>query len=691
MVTSNGPSTTLPEGLRRLLRRLADLLRGAVRCAVPLFLLGAFAALLFCDQGRDVMRALVERAAPENGNSLGGLVFLAVGSTALSLSLWYSMRWLLTAEMRSLPLRSEPGMFRSWLPRVVGAAVPALVALDLYGGLVPASHGAAPIATQAGHAFSALAVVLLVFYWRRGRLLQQMQARGWMVDARGRHAGRPGVIGEDEELPALTLRIIVWSTVLSGLVALLVMLFPLTLPRVIGAAGAAALALASLNLFGSFVLTYWPLRNGVPHLGPWAILYAGLIGSCNDNHIVQPAAGADAQPVQRISVAADFESYLKRLDPAGRTDVPVLFVASEGGGIRAAYWTAAVLEELRRRMPDMERSLYAVSGVSGGSVGLTAWLVARRSATCAGTAGRKMPAATESLGMDFVSPAIAGLLYYDLLQRFIPVTVAAWDRSRALEEGWQRAFSHAPDRPMEATIEALYDRCESLPHLMLNSTVVETGQRAVLTRLETNPAGADPILIDHFDAMDARYTTRRQSLAGLAHHSARFPVVSPAGTVEELTSSDKRVSAFRLVDGGYFDNSGVQTTMELIAYLQRTSRQPFRPVLVLVRNAPDSPGCEGPCTPGTGAVFPEVASMIGALFAVRGAHAVSARQSADRLLHEPVIDLVVGKGTPAARAPLGWSLSASVKRALDAEAVAVATGAAAELHKRYGWKIEVPR
>ncbi len=534
-------------------------------------------------------------------------------------------------------------------------------------------------------------MVLLAFFWGRGHLLQRMLSRGWALDARGRQDGRPGVIGEAEELPALTLRIIVWSTVLSGLVALLVMLFPLTLPRVVGAAGAAALALASLNLFGSFVLTYWPLRNGVPHLGPWAILYAGLIGSCNDNHVVQPATGADATPVQRIAVTADFESHLQRLDPAGRTDVPVLFVASEGGGIRAAYWTAAVLEELRRRVPAIERSLYAVSGVSGGSVGLTAWLVARRSETCARASGRTLPSATESLGMDFVSPAIAGLLYYDLLQRFIPAAVAAWDRSRTLEEGWQRAFSHAPGRPMEGTIESLYHRCEGLPHLMLNSTVVETGQRAVLTRLETNPAGADPVFIDHFDAMDARYTTRRQSLAGLAHHSARFPVVSPAGTVEELAPNARRTSAFRLVDGGYFDNSGVQTTMELIAYLQRTSKRPFRPVLLLVRNAPDSAGCEGPCTPGTGAVFPEVTSMIGALFAVRGAHAVSARESPSRVLREPVIDLVVGKGTPAARAPLGWSLSASVKRALDAEAVAVASRAAAELQKRYGWKIEVSR
>lgn len=161
--------------------------------------------------------------------------------------------------------------------------------------------------------------------------------------------------------------------------------------------------------------------------------------------------------------------------------------------------------------------------------------------------------------MDFVSLAVAGLLYYDLIQRFIPVPVGAWDRSRALEEGWQRAFSHSPGRPIEQTLPALYRSCEGLPQLLLNSTVVETGQRAVLTRFATNPAQPGPIFVDHFDAMSEKFTTRTQSVAGLMHHSARFPAVSPAGTIEEITDG-KRVPAFRLVDGGYFDNSGMQTS-----------------------------------------------------------------------------------------------------------------------------------
>jgi len=668
---------------------LADLLRGVVRCAVPLVMLIVFALLLFVDQGRDVILVLVERATPRGAeHSVAGLVFLGFGSAVLSLSLWYSMRWLLTAQMPSLPLDDSPGPLRSWLPRIIGAAVPGLIALDLYAFVVPADapDGAQQTATSAAIWFAGLAVILLLFYWSRGGLILLLQRWGWLAETRGREHGKPGAIGVDEPLPAATVRIAGWSATLSVLAALLIILFPLSLPRVVGAAGVAALALASMNLFGSFLLTYLPLRNGLPHLAPWAILFAGLIGGLNDNHLVQPADRGDQLPYQRIDVAADFNAFLDGLGQEGKSPVPVIFVASEGGGIRAAYWTAVVLEALRERVPDLERHLYALSGVSGGSVGLAGWLVSRRAELCGITEGDTPPPVARSLGMDFVAPAIAAMLYPDMMQRYLPWPVQSFDRSRALEEGWQRAFAHAPDRPFDGTLGALYEGCERLPHLMLNSTVVETGQRAVLTLLATNPPGDDPVLIDHFDAMNEKYTAWKQSLAGLAHHSARFPVVSPAGTVEETDKEGKRTSAFRLVDGGYFDNSGIQTALELVGYLRQKARRKFTPLLILVRSDPDeAQECEGPCTPGTGALFPEVASIIGGLYNARGAHAESSLKSIDRVPEPPeVFDLVVGEEAPAARAPLGWSLSDSVRKTLDQEADVVAAEHAGRLNVQLG-------
>jgi hypothetical protein len=668
---------------------LADLLRGAVRCAVPLVMLTVFSVLLFVAQGRDAMLVLVERAAREGADhSISGLVFLGVGGTALSLSLWYSMRWLLTARMASLPLGGEPGWLRSWLPRAIGFAVPGLIALDLHFFVVPNGlpDPVQATATTWAQRFVVLGLILVVFYWLRGGLMEWLQARGWLAEIRGRKGSRPDEIDEDERLPAVTQLIIGWSVVLSALVALVIILFPQSMPRVIGPAGVAALGLASMNLVGSFLFSYWPLRNRLPHLAPWAILFAGLIGGLNDNHVVRPAGtGADV-PYQRIAVAADFEAFLDGLAPDGTSPVPVVLIASEGGGIRAAYWTAAVLEALRRRVPELERHLYAMSGASGGSVGMAGWLVSQRSRLCSIPQEANTPSATDALGMDYVAPAVAGMLYGDMMQRFIPWPIAPFDRSRALEEGWQRAFAHAAGRPFEAPLAALYRGCERLPHLMLNSTVVETGERAVLTLLETNPDGGEAVLIDHFDAMDEKYTAWRQSLAGLAHHSARFPVISPAGTIQEIDADGERSSAFRLVDGGYFDNSGIQSLMELIGYLRSTTDRDFEPILILLRNSPDeNPSCNGPCTPGTGDLFPELASIVIALYQARGAHAELSLQSVDRFIDDKQrFDLVVGEKTPASRAPLGWSLSASVRKTLDDEAEAVAERVSEDLSRRLG-------
>src|SRR5262249_7462795 len=52
--------------------------------------------------------------------------------------------------------------------------------------------------------------------------------------------------------------------------------------------------------------------------------------------------------------------------------------AAEGGGIRAAYWTALELASLHELDPEFDRSTFAISGISGGSVGATVYTVCAR-------------------------------------------------------------------------------------------------------------------------------------------------------------------------------------------------------------------------------------------------------------------------------------------------------------------------
>src|SRR6185312_8443598 len=107
-----------------------------------------------------------------------------------------------------------------------------------------------------------------------------------------------------------------------------------------------------------------------------------------DNHHIRVSPTPETAYSEK-SVDDTFESWKKTLakSPADtktpmRLD-PVFIVASEGGGIRAAYWTALVLSTLQEQVPsipaqdasfqpqDFASHLFAISGISGGSVGAT--------------------------------------------------------------------------------------------------------------------------------------------------------------------------------------------------------------------------------------------------------------------------------------------------------------------------------
>ncbi|MFO1327874.1 MAG: hypothetical protein U1F56_10995 [Rubrivivax sp.] len=655
-----------PEPPRPLPTAWADAVRGSVRLMFPLASLGVLAALLYGAQGRDVLRTLVGMAADgRTGNQIGGLVFLMAACTLLSASLWYSARWLLTAQMVALPL-PPIGTVQTWLPRALGAAAPGFVALGLLGlraGDLAVEGDEATTATWWALWFALLALALLVFYAARGALIVRMRmgdpAGGRRLAGSG--ASVPAQIGVAEPMPAVTRLVIVWSIAVSMTLALLFVLFPVSLPRMVGAASAAALALASINLFGSFVLTYAPLRQALPPMWVWAIGAAGLlVAPFNDNHVVRPARDAAAP--------ARADDTLAALVARAQRDEPLVFVASEGGGIRAAFWTAAVLDALTREVPELRPRLALLSGVSGGSLGLAAWLATHRGDWCPSPPSTPSPtvglrsdappplAATTALSADFVAPAITGLFFGDLLQRFIPWPIDALDRARTIESSWEQAFAHLPGRPFEHRLDTLYADCPGLPELVLNATRVETGERVALSRLPFATAPGAPLLVNTFDALAPGSAARQQALSGLVHHSARFPLVSPAGTVPVVQPASGVPPRFRLVDGGYFDNSGVQTVLDLITSLRQLTHQPrLRVLLLTVRNAREPFDHQPEHPQGSARKFPESGSIVSTLLAVRRSHAVSARGMAQRLLTDDLIDLEVPAA--AGEAPLGWALS----------------------------------
>ncbi len=240
---------------------------------------------------------------------------------------------------------------------------------------------------------------------------------------------------------------------------------------------------------------------------------------------------------------------------------PLYIVATEGGGIRAAYWTAIVLGALQDSNPNFAPHLFAISGVSGGSLGAVVFdaLLAEPAR------GSLQENAHKILGQDFLSPALASMLYPDLVQRFIPFPIAYFDRGRSLEMGWEKAWRNTMgNNRFAGSFVDLWKPGlrEWMPALFLNGTSVERGNRIITSNLRVTDS--------FFDVDDAamKLTSQRLGateaachipLSTAAHMSARFTFVSPAGRFPDGT---------HIVDGGYFENSAATTAYEVVTRIK---------------------------------------------------------------------------------------------------------------------------
>jgi hypothetical protein len=334
----------------------------------------------------------------------------------------------------------------------------------------------------------------------------------------------------------------------------------------------------------------WPL-----FLLAWVLLLSWF--QWNENHQIRHRPAPRIPPPE---LTAAFATWLE-VRAAERTEYarrgvryPVLLIAAEGGGARAAYFTAAAVEALRARCPHLLRHGFLLAGVSGGSVG--AALVAADAAarperhapldpqalfTCGPTPATIADSPMlRALRADLLSPLVFGLLVPDLLARFLPGAILpAWwaeitDRARFLERALDRAWRGASGFGLEERgfQGAWRGPAGDLPALMLLTTDVATGRRVAVSHLAM-PGGrplpeagcATPLPVGAPATNLARLVALAEEAPGIdlplstaAILSARFPVLTPAGTLPCPGPSR------RLVDGGYFENSGLTTILEVM-------------------------------------------------------------------------------------------------------------------------------
>jgi len=444
----------------------------------------------------------------------------------------------------------------------------------------------------------------------------------------------------------------------------------------LGTAVIVFLASASWIAFGS-AFVYLGTRFSFPVI-TLIFIYAILISSRNDNHQIR---FLKKEVKTQQSVKENFTKWAHRFDNKS-TKTPYFIIAAEGGGIRAAYTAGLFLSQLQDSNSNFAKYLYAISGVSGGSLGAAAFVAmlhksyketqgqnAAISCNFDNSSKSRQPSFSscvkELFSKDFLSPAAAYMLYPDLVQRFWFNPVERFDRSLALEHSWELAWSKVfsiPDKNesnlfskgfldlwrMQSEAKSL-----NLPNLFLNSTWVETGKRVITSNLAIDKK----IFSDSVGLL--QLLQRDIPLSTAVHNSARFTYVSPAGRV--VIPENNRTWG-HLVDGGYFENSGASTAYNILKEVVNISRdkEHMVPVVVVITN---DPSIKEPCSSTPAGCTPnkylnETNSPIAALLATRSARASYARSEIKSYVQSKNgIYLEVGLCKNNYPLPLGWTLS----------------------------------
>jgi hypothetical protein len=386
---------------------------------------------------------------------------------------------------------------------------------------------------------------------------------------------------------------------------------------------------------------------------------------------------------------------------AHKDPVQPIIVAVSGGATRAGLWGAAVLDQvLRAQRPDGP-ALFAVSSVSGGSLGTAGamTLLSLETLPCRAqglpllrpkTDDKTVPLAGDALG-----PLLGGWLVDDIPRSaFEPIAAViqsatghrpnGGDSAEAIEHGFEDLWSDVRQKStMKGALEwdqpflSLFytDNAgtyrSGMPLWFANGTDATTGNRVITAPILAPDMPNSKLPWPFRGARDFHTLMGGDvSIATAINNTARFSYLEPFG---EMLPLGGKKQAGSLVDGGYFENEGLQTALDLAEWLSAQSTTLGRPVQpIIIQATGDGEADVGPADVMTcdqasdGAFIPDdkhsalqiLAPLVG-LYHVRGGHsAVLLRQAHDqfckphrRFLH---FYLPADQGRPI---PLNWVLS----------------------------------
>jgi hypothetical protein len=228
-----------------------------------------------------------------------------------------------------------------------------------------------------------------------------------------------------------------------------------------------------------------------------------------------------------------------------------------------------------------------------------------------------------AFSIDYLSPVLVGYLARDVTA--ISRLPFVLDRAGVLETTWENSFGRIYGWRSGAFLTLPFSNFTPTPQkwspiLLFNATSIETGRRVIVTPLSAeDQPGGKYLFTDSYDlyelfCVDRTYDDlsfwdsvasvlprqfspvakvercredRRPEgidvrLSTAANLGARFPIVSPHANIRDRLGN----VTDSLVDGGYFDNSGAVTAIEVASALKRADPK-LEPLVLQISSEPE--------------------------------------------------------------------------------------------------------
>jgi len=247
-----------------------------------------------------------------------------------------------------------------------------------------------------------------------------------------------------------------------------------------------------------------------------------------------------------------------------------LYYTAYGGGLKANAWNLRILDLIDSCK--LSSNIINMSGVSGGSMGIANFALSRLKKD------RAKELISKVSNFNVLGVELSWLLGWDWIREFVPhfiIKSYKFDRSRRAMKFYSNQLNDILNakadfhrEAFDVTYQKIRKSTETCfyPNMIFNSTslVNKYGVVSALRRNGLFPGGIN--LLERYNG-----NTKQISYLDAVSTSNRFPVISPAAHVE-----GKGI----FVDGGYFENSALLSTLAFMRTMDSICKEPSTVVQV---------------------------------------------------------------------------------------------------------------